>query len=160
MVASLAFVAFQTRQLTRQTQTSNGIAALGAMYNGLERLHQIQAILIERPNLRPYFYSNKVPLDLDPEEGTRLLLLAELLGDVLDYGLMVVDLMPPVKEYEGWHDFATFLHEHSPVLRQIAYEHPEWWVRLIRHWQEAGLRPPAAEQSDLAGKPRLSPSSG
>ncbi|MEU4339340.1 hypothetical protein AB0F59_32615 [Micromonospora lupini] len=128
------------------------MAALGAMYNGLERLHQLQNILIEHPNFRPYFYSNKVPPDSSSEEGVRLLLLAEIFGDVLDYGLMVVDLIPPVKEYEGWHDFATFLHEHSPVLRQVAYEHPEWWVRLIRHWHEAGLTVPAeeAKQSDPA----------
>ncbi|MGN9812783.1 hypothetical protein ACTMSW_25945 [Micromonospora sp. BQ11] len=153
VIASLAFVAFQTRQLTKQTRISNGIAALGAMYNGIERLHQFQTFLIERPEIHPYFYSDKAPPDPDSAEGIRVRQLAPLLCDVLEYGLMTVELMPTVREHEGWHDFAIFLHGHSPVLRQVVYEHPEWWRRLSRHWQDADLRPTAGEHADPTGEP-------
>ncbi|WP_433610353.1 hypothetical protein ACQP2P_41010 [Dactylosporangium sp. CA-139114] len=138
VIASLVFAAYQARILAHQTKISNGIASLGAMYNGLERLHSIQALLIEDPALRPYFYSNKVAPPAETAEGSRIAVVAEVLADAVDYGLMVVDLMPPVKDYEGWRNFANFLHGNSPVLRQLVSDHPEWWIRLDRHWKDAG----------------------
>ncbi|PZG24054.1 hypothetical protein C1I95_01540 [Micromonospora craterilacus] len=122
------------------------------MYNGIERLHALQTMLIESPHLRPYFYSNEQPPDDRTEEGIQLLLVAEMLGDILDYGLMTVDFMPPVQEYEGWRNYANFLYDHSPILRRIAFEHPEWWVRLIRHWQETGRFGQIVDKQNAGGE--------
>jgi hypothetical protein len=136
VVASLGFVAFQTRQLVRQTKIRNGLASLGARYNSLERLHAVQRILIDDPGLRPYFYANKASPDVSTEEGARVLLVAEMIADAGDYGVMALEIMPTVDGYEGWRDYATFILANSPAVREVVSTHPKWYVMLHRHASE------------------------
>ena len=52
------------------------------------------------PDLRAYFYDGKVP----PRRGTqrdRVLSAAEMLGDVLEGGLVVTRLVPPLTALDG-----------------------------------------------------------
>jgi hypothetical protein len=96
VVLSLIFATGQTRELTKQTKLNNHIETLGSMHDSLEMLHEIQAILIDKPELRPYFYKSK-PC---PSKGQRrkvVINIAEMLADTIDYGLMVVQLMPGTK---------------------------------------------------------------
>jgi hypothetical protein len=133
VVASLAFVAFQARQLVKQTRLSNGLALLGARYNSLERLHAAQTFLIENPSLRQYFYSGVTPPDPSTDTGARVHLAAEMVADAADYGLMALEIAPPLAGYEGWRDYAQFLANNSPVVRQVVADHPAWYVRLTQY---------------------------
>jgi hypothetical protein len=132
VVASLCFVAFQTRQLARQTKIRNGLASLSVRYNSLERLHAVQCILIDNPSLRPYFYSNKGRPDASTEEGARVLLVAEMIADAGDYGVMALEIMPPIEGYDGWRDYAAFILDNSPAVREVVSAHPKWYVQLRR----------------------------
>jgi hypothetical protein len=68
--------------------------------------------------------------------------IAEMLADTIDYGLMVVQLMPGTEEYEGWLHYALFMNQSSPTLREHVNENQEWylayWRRLVaRHPRSA-----------------------
>jgi hypothetical protein len=59
LILTLLLMATQTRKLADQTMTANAIAHLAAHYNALERLHDLDRILLDRPRLQPYFLSGK-----------------------------------------------------------------------------------------------------
>ena len=131
VVLSLLFVARQTRELARQTKLNNRIGTLGSMHDSLEMLHEIQAIFTDKPELRSYFYDAK-PC---PSRGRRreaLINIAEMLADTIDYGLMVVKLMPGTEEYAGWVHYALSMVQSSPTLRDHINENPEWYLEYWR----------------------------
>lgn len=132
VVASLVFVALQTRELSRQTRANNRIAVTTGMYNALERSHQLDFFLAEQPQLRAYLYEGLPCVESDanfPVVAT----LAEVLADVIDYGLMVAELLPGTEQYIGWGLYATHAVDNSPHLRQHLAERPEWYPQLSRH---------------------------
>jgi hypothetical protein len=151
VVLSLLFVARQTRELTRQTRLNNRIGTLGSMHDSLEMLHEIQAIFTDRPELRPYFYGGK-PCPRRGHRREMLVNIAEMLADTIDYGLMVVKLMPGTEEYEGWLNYALFMMQSSPALREHVDENPDWYLAyrriIVRHSQHAAGQRGLAETHD------------
>jgi hypothetical protein len=128
---SLLFLARQTSELAKQTKLNNRIGTLGGMSDALERLHAVQAILTDKPELRPYLYHGKQP----PQRGRRLgelLNIAEMIADAIDYGLIVVDLMPGTAEHEGWRDYAVFIAENSPIVASMLGDHSNWFPAYKR----------------------------
>ena len=108
------------------------------MSDALERLHSVQGVFTDKPGLRPYFYGAKQY----PQHGRRqgeLLNIAEMLADAIDYGLIVVDLMPGTSEHEGWRNYALFMVESSPVLRRVLNHHLDWFPAYKRLIAEKGL---------------------
>jgi len=133
VVASLLLSAWQTRELAHQTATSNGIAAASAMYNGIERMHHIDDLIFQRPETNACFYEG-ADLPTDELEKSRVLALARMLADTIDYGLMITALIPETDNYEGWRDFALRVRETSPALVQLVGAHEPWWPALVAHW--------------------------
>jgi hypothetical protein len=97
------------------------------MHDAVEILHGVQEIFTAKPELRAYFYDGK-PC---PNRGSRrasLMNIAEMLADGIDFGLMVIDLMPGTEEYDGWRDYALSIMQTSPTLKELINEHPEWYL--------------------------------
>jgi hypothetical protein len=135
VILSLLLIARQTRQLTEQTKISNEVGSTEAAYSALERIHQISHIMIDDPKIQQYFHENKA-LPAEKIERARIMMVAQMLADTIDYGLMVCDLRSHMKDYQGWPDFAVSSMSTSPALRQVIQDHPEYWPRLSRHWKE------------------------
>ena len=91
VVASLVLILWQIRLLTR-TRISNEVGSTAAAYSALERIHQVSQIMIDRPETQPYFYEN-IALPSDRAERDRVLMIAQIMADTIDYGLMVCDLL-------------------------------------------------------------------
>jgi hypothetical protein len=131
VVASLIFVAVQTRHLAKQTRTSNSIGATTALHDFVEVNHGWHERLVERPELRPYFFDQRACAPNDPNRE-RLLTLAEMLADVLDYDLHCARMMPTVDLFLGWHHWPRHMLSHSPILREVVERSPEWWPGLSK----------------------------
>jgi hypothetical protein len=138
VVLSLLFLARQTSELARQTKLNNRIGTLGGMSDALERLHSVQGIFTDKPGLRPYFYEGKQYPRYGRRQG-ELLNIAEMIADAIDYGLIVVDLMPGTAEHEGWRNYAIFMVESSPVLRSVLNHHLDWFPAYKRLITEKDL---------------------
>jgi hypothetical protein len=139
VIVSVLILAWQTRQLAFQTGANNAIAALSASYNGIERLHDAWRAILEDPALRPYFYERK---PCGPEDPIRpkALMVAEMVADSVEYGLMTATLLPQTGKYGGWHSYISFACE-QPVLREVIESHPEWWPTLAQQIRTLGTVP-------------------
>jgi hypothetical protein len=131
VVVSLLLLAWQTRQLAFQTGVNNAIAGLSASYNGIERLHDAWQAVLDDPALRPYFYEGKPCTPQDPNRA-KALIVAEMVADTVEYGLMMATLLPQTGKYGGWHSYVPFACK-QPVLKEVIESHPEWWPTLARH---------------------------
>ncbi|KMS69101.1 hypothetical protein ACM01_36490 [Streptomyces viridochromogenes] len=133
VVASLLVSAWQTRELTRQTRISNGVAGAAAIYNGMERLHHVESLIAAQPELHVCFFGGAA-LPRQEDARARVLLIAAMLADTVNYGLMINALNPEMKGYRGWQSFALRLRDSAPVLVHVVNEHPHWWPALSSHW--------------------------
>ncbi|GGS93573.1 MULTISPECIES: hypothetical protein [Streptomyces] len=139
-VFSILFSAWQIRQLTRQTVITNGIAAASAIYNSVERLHNVGTLIFQHPQLNKYFF-NDAPVPGPGDEKEQVLTLAHMFADALDYGLMIKSLAPGTSEYDCWDHYVAGMFASSPALRQVVLDHPSWWPTLAPHLPEPS--PPA-----------------
>ncbi|MEU7751316.1 hypothetical protein AB0B57_03410 [Micromonospora sp. NPDC049101] len=135
VIISLLLIARQTRQLTQQTKISNEVGSTEAAYSALERIHQISQIMIDDPQMQQYFHEDK-DFPADKLERARVMMVAQVLADTIDYGLMVCDLRSHMENYQGWPAFAVSSMNTSPALRRVVDDHPEYWPRLNRQWRE------------------------
>ena len=135
---SLIFVAWQAREVARQRRISNDIAGTSELRESMVRLHHVLTIVLERPELRPYIYEGKAC----PERGRRraqVLILAEMLGDVLDVGLNTTKIITATNSYEDWEGFTYYVLERSPALRQMVEIYGSWWPYLFRLYNAKGF---------------------
>jgi hypothetical protein len=130
---SLIFVGIQARELTRQTKHSNAINTASTIHDVLDRLHQANLMIFDRPELIPYFYHN-VSCPRRGKNRVRAQMVLEVLADSLDYGLAIASVMPEAIEYIDYDDYVSFLLQHSPLLRETLENHPDWWKRLRRKY--------------------------
>ncbi|NEC86032.1 hypothetical protein [Streptomyces sp. SID12501] len=135
VVASLLVSSWQTRELTRQTSINNVVAGVSAMYNGMERLHHIESFFAAEPWLYGHFYGG-ASLPDDEDRRVRVLAIAGMLADVVDYGIVITELNPDIKFYAGWRDFALSLRCTSPAMVHLIEERPTWWAALNKYWAE------------------------
>lgn len=128
LILTLLFTARQTRKLTEQTMTGNAIAHLDAHYNALERLHDLNRILLEKPNLQPYFLLEKECQLGDPDYDS-IRLLGEMFADVFDLGLELHRRIKDEVHRDCWD--ATIIEAlKQPVLRQAITSDAPWWPDL------------------------------
>lgn len=130
LIVSLLYVAKQTKAVLDQVRTGNNLAGNSALDVPLANLRDVYFKMLEYPGMRAYFYEEKPTPARDPERE-RVLIIAELLADVLEGGLMSTRRIPESESYEDWRDFCRFLLAHSPSLRLITSEHPMWWRELL-----------------------------
>ncbi|MGX6745651.1 hypothetical protein [Streptomyces peucetius] len=133
-IFSIMFSAWQIRQLTQQTAITNGIAAASAIYNSVERLHNVGTLIFEHPQLNQYFFHGAA-VPADGHEREQVLTLAHMFADALDYGLMIKSLAPGTGEYDCWDHYVAGMFASSPAIRRVVSDHPSWWPALAPHLQ-------------------------
>ncbi|MER7576091.1 hypothetical protein [Streptomyces sp. NPDC126514] len=135
VVVSLLVSSWQTRELARQTSINTGVAGVSAMYNGMERLHHIEGLIAAEPWLYGHFYGG-ASLPDDENQRARVLTIAGMFADVVDYGLVITETNPDIKFYAGWRDFALSLRRTSPAMVHLVGERSAWWAALNKYWAE------------------------
>jgi hypothetical protein len=140
LIMSLTLLAWQTRAVARQTEISNAIARASAISNSSSSFRQVILLFVEYPELRPYFYDSK-HLPARGYKRDRIISAAEILGDILEDGLVVNRLVPNIRFYESWPAYCSYMLVTSPALNEIMRQHPGWWPTL------RGLQPKGTNQS-------------
>ena len=146
VVVGVLFSARQTRELAKQTRISNSVG-IATVVLGFNQLTQgSYELMLRRPELRPYFFGNRPCRENDPNRA-EVMLLAEVLGDVLEYELSAVDIMPEVPMFAEWHGWPRNMVRRSPVLRELIDTFPEYWPALrvllaqVREEERTGTAP-------------------
>ena len=128
LILTLLIMVSQTRKLTDQTMTANAIAHLDAHYNALERLHDLNKILLEKPELQPYFLQGAECNPGDPDyDNARLL--GEMFADVFDLGLELHRKVYDEVHRSCWD--ATIVEAlKQPILCRVIASDAPWWPDL------------------------------
>jgi hypothetical protein len=136
VVASVFLLFFQTRANVQQAkisndqaEVSNNIARSTVINNSSSNLHQIFQILIERPELWPYFYESKDP-PLRGYKRVRINVVAEILGDVFEDGLVAHSLIPTSRSSGDWVRYCRLVLTVSPIMNEVMQSNPDWWPEL------------------------------
>lgn len=126
VVVSVLFLAWQTREVARQTRTNHGISVTSTFQQTAALIQVVHAPMIEQPHLRAYFYDSKECTE-DDENRPKLLTMAELLADAAEFGLMAADYIPGTVV---WLNYPRAILKGSPILREVVSNHQEWWPML------------------------------
>jgi hypothetical protein len=139
LIASVLLLTWQTRAVAQQTKISNALAGASVLETSTADLREVLLLFVDRPELRAYFYDSKSP-PAEANERARVTAVAEMLGDLLETGLVTNRIVPSTESFADWVEYSRQMLTLGPILRQVTDQHPEWWPRL------AELRV-AAEQS-------------
>ena len=115
LIMSLILLAWQTRAVARQTEISNAIARASVISNSSSSFRQVILLFVEYPELRQYFYESK-HLPAHSHKRERILSVAEILGDILEDGLVVNRLVPNIRFHDNWSSYCTYMLIASPAL--------------------------------------------
>jgi hypothetical protein len=61
----------------------------------------------------------------------RLLMLAEMVADAAEYGLIATTIVPGSDQFGGWIGYAPFIGG-QPIVREVVERYPEWFPTLAR----------------------------
>ncbi|MFG2962281.1 hypothetical protein ACGFZS_03255 [Streptomyces sp. NPDC048288] len=129
-LATILFSALQTRSLIQQTEINNGISAASAIYNSIERLHNIGSLLFQDPGIVKYFHEGAPMPPEGDEERARVLIIARMYADCMDYGLMIKNLAPEVGAYDCWDAYVQGRLASSPAITYVVSKDRAWWPTL------------------------------
>jgi hypothetical protein len=155
LILTLLFMARQTQKLAEQTMTGNAIAHLDAHYNALERLHDLNKILLGMPNLQPYFLLGKECQLGDPDYDS-VRLLGEMFADVFDLGLELHRRIRDEVHRDCW-DTTIIEALKQPVLRQAIISDAPWWPDLRMFVQQRPELFNPSPSSDLPANASANP---
>lgn len=141
LAMSVALLAWQTREVARQTRIANQVAEASVQTDVAELLQTALTLLVDRPHLRPYFYDCQT---LDPADENRnvVLLIAEQIADAVETSLENARTVTSFGDtnLEDWRRYTTRLFADSPALREIVTDRGSGeWPRLNALLSLSGL---------------------
>lgn len=129
VAVSLLLVAWQSREVARQTKVDTQAVIGSSAGTAMTLLQTVQLRLLDYPQFVPYLYEGQ-RAEPEPYE---LRVLAEVLADAANYGCEVGAEMPlAAHRMSGFPNFGAFLLNNSPIVRDLVVEHPEWYPELYR----------------------------
>lgn len=123
---------WQFRVQLQQSAETDRISTLEQLY---ARMHDIDKLFVEKPELKPYFYqgmkkSDANPLvaaDNMPRVRAQVDAMAELLCDFFAAALESMKALSP-GTYREWESYVADIFKNSPTLREFYCTRREWYV--------------------------------
>ncbi|MGW0592460.1 hypothetical protein [Streptosporangium sp. NPDC002607] len=129
-VVAVGFAAQQTRAATKQVRIGNAIAGASTTDSVFVNLHNALRIIIDHPELYPYFYESK-PVPQSGETRVRVLVTAEMLCDVLSIGLRAAEQIPSTGHgLNLWRDYSLQMFKSCPAIGEVVDRDPDLWHYL------------------------------
>jgi hypothetical protein len=154
VVVGLAFAGVQLRFLVLQLRDGQA-ASRAAELRAVNSMGTKLQYLIEEPELREHFYSNKA-IPADDATRNKVLLISEAYADTLDLGVGAASDVQRCDAAESWSDYAQFVLQNAPGIRLLVAEHPKWWSELTKEFSSLPIRP---DSGSLGGGPCGMPAS-
>lgn len=87
--------------------------------------NSLNAPFLEYPQLRPYFYDNKKPENLNLEDNNRIEVIAEMFLDTFEW--VEHDIQKAKKiDKDSWRDFMIGVYSSSDVIKSFHEKNPSW----------------------------------
>jgi hypothetical protein len=132
VIGSVLVLAFQARELARQTRHTNEVAATQAHRDLIALFRPINLTFVEHPELRAQFFGRlarkPTARELEQVEST-----AEVYADALQASLDTTERLTGYGwDTEPWTAYAEAIIRASPALRALLYDNPGFWPPLDR----------------------------
>jgi hypothetical protein len=138
--ASVLVLAYQARELTRQSRAANQVAATRAHQGLFRQFEWVSGAFLQHPELRAYFFSEMAPPPNTTDLSSRLETIAERYADVLYVGLDTASGLVTYGEWRPskgrqdfasqWVEYVTAMIERSEPLRSVIRANPGVWPSL------------------------------
>lgn len=130
VIASVLVLAFQARELAKQSRIANEVAGAETNRELITMFVPVHRVFIDYPELRGQFYDQS-PAAPNDHDRVRLLEVAEMMADALQVAVETVDRLASYQRYtDAWKDSAYTVLLTSSTLRLVVRDHPGWWPTL------------------------------
>lgn len=127
-VATVAFAGLQSREMARQTRINTSVGKKEAADQFIVGIREVLGYLVEKPELRPYFYDGEAR-PAERELHAQVLTVAEMFADVFEAGLEGVAFLG--EESQGVRvDYCRDVLDNSPLLADLVRRYPTWWPQV------------------------------
>jgi hypothetical protein len=130
LAVSIRILAKQTRQVAIQSENSVRALKASTFGDSGESMFAIDAIFVEYPDCRPYFYEAK-KLATDDNEASRVLAIAEMLLDFFDYILLHQKSFSPIYPGHQWREYMVDTFAASEVLCDVLNNNANWYTEAL-----------------------------
>lgn len=135
---ALAFAAFQTRftgqqaeAAARQVKMCNDINGAAVTDNVVVNLHNVLRIIVDYPELHPFFFYESAPVPADGDIRRRVLIAADMLCSVLSTGLHAHEAVPAAGDgLQLWKTFVLHWLRTCPAVQAVVDQNPDEWHYL------------------------------
>lgn len=141
---TLLVTAYGLFSIFRQIEQSQATLISEISDKAYARMHDIHKLLIEEPELRPYFYEGKENVKPETQEGPaferyqQVAQMAEVLCDFFHQVILSLDTVPKQDQLEkaemyddlryGWTCYIKDVFKRSPALRQHYVANKPWYT--------------------------------
>lgn len=126
-LAACAFTALQAGAAGRQVKISNDINGASVTNDVMVKLNEVLRVIVEHPELYPYFYESE-PVPEQGETRGRVLVLADMMCTVLSAGLHAFEMVPSAGHGLAlWEDFVKHWLRTCPAVQQVVDQNPGEW---------------------------------
>jgi hypothetical protein len=124
--ASVLVLAYQARELVRQSRVANQVAATQAHQELFRQFELVQGAFLQYPELRAFFFSETAPTPNTTEASSRLETIAEKYADVLSLSLDTAAGLVTYGQWRAgnWVEYVTSMIEGSEPLRSFIRANP------------------------------------
>jgi hypothetical protein len=133
VVVSVLILAYQTRDLARQTRLANQVAGTVAQRDLVFNWRRWAHVFIDHPELHGMYFGEP---DTEPSDAdrVRLAVIAEAHADWLEAGLTTEQALASYSSYTVvWNTYVPWVMASTPGVRQVMRDQPDTWPLLNEH---------------------------
>jgi hypothetical protein len=130
VVVSVLVLAYQTREVARQTRFANQVAGSVAQRHMVFNWRRWAHVFIDHPELHGMYFGEP---DTEPSDADRVRLgvIAEAHADWLEAGLTTEQALASYSSYTVlWDEYVPSVVASTPVVRQVMRDQPGTWPQL------------------------------
>jgi hypothetical protein len=135
-VAAIVVSLITVATLERQNLLISSQRELGTHTMLIDHNADLLRLLVQHPELRPYFYEN-VPLPTSGDDRARALTMAEMWTDLFEQVVIQSEHLPP-EMAPTWRQYAKDMYGSSSAIHAYFAESRDWYVTELQDlWHEA-----------------------
>lgn len=124
-VVGIPLIVYQLHEVRRTIQGQT----LSELY---DHYHHVLSELLKKPELRPYFYENKIPEKDNPTLDVELESMCELFAAVMEHACVQKKNVPFKSWQECWETFVKERQKKSAVLRNYLHVNRDWYLKDLQ----------------------------
>ena len=149
-IAGLVYQQYQSSEISLQSD-------LTIHFMLMERNANILEMMVEYPDLRPFFYDNAAWPPQEPKLYSQAMTMAELWTDLFEQVIIQLENLPRDMA-PTWKRYATDMYATSPAIRSYFKESCKWYVQELRNiWQCPEWQCPEHVQAGVSQPPPALP---